>query len=106
MVEIKDPPPSKQAAGRAYWAETTSELRTAHPGAWGLTGNWSIGVSTSIRQGKYVAFFPASTPKDAREGYVSQHWEIRTAANGDARNDVYVRWLGPVVGCDCEWCGA
>lgn len=95
-MEFVEPPPEKNGQRSARWREIAATLKE-NPGKWGIVGNFSPGVATSIRRGQYKAFWPADqtfTPTEAQV-YMKQHWEVTTRkTDKGSRNDVYVRWLG------------
>ena len=90
-MEFVEPPPPKRRNNSSHWANAVTELQ-ANPGKWGLVGNYSIGVSTHIKNGRYPAFYPPGTPDPAE--YVRTHWEVTTRSTEGSRVDVYVRWIG------------
>lgn len=91
-MEFVTPPPQQSRQRSERWVNVVTELK-ANPGEWAKVGNFSPGVATHIRRGKYPAFLDGSdtTP----EVWMKTYWEITTRKtdNGN-RNDVYVRWIG------------
>lgn len=92
-MEFITPPPEKKGQRSERWREIVKTLKE-NKGAWAKVGDFSPGVATHIRRGKYPAFLEDSENMDA-EVYMSQHWEVTTRKMGSGtRNDVYIRWLG------------
>ena len=94
-MEFVTPPPEKKGQKSERWRHIVQQLK-AHPGEWAIVGNYSPGVATHIRRGKYPAFLEDNTltPEQASL-YMSRHWEVTTRkTDSGKRNDVYVRWLG------------
>ena len=91
-MEFVDPPAQQARQRSERWNNIVTELK-ASPMQWAKVGNFSPGVATHIRRGKYPAFLDGcdTTP----EVWMQQHWEITTRKtdNGN-RNDVYIRWIG------------
>jgi hypothetical protein len=92
-MDFVEPPPPKRKTNSEHWVNVVKTLK-AEPGEWGLAGNWSVGVSTHNKTGRYPAFYPTELPKEDREAYIADHWEITTRTNGTNRVDLYVRWIG------------
>lgn len=93
-LEFSNPPQDRREQRTAEWKRITTELR-ANPGQWAKVGNFSPGVATAIRRGKYRAFLDPDDNITEPETYMRQHWEIRTHKTGDGtRNDIYIRWNG------------
>lgn len=95
-MEFIEPPPSKKGAMSDRWINVVAELKTKKD-QWALVGNYSPGVATHLRRGKYPAFMGDFSNFDPAQAalYMQRHWEITTRKthNGD-RNDVYIRWVG------------
>lgn len=91
-MEFTDPPAETRGERSAHWIGVVEQLK-ANPGQWALVGNYSPGVATQIRRGKYRAFVPQDV--DAPEVYMSHNWEVTTRKtdNGN-RNNVFIRWVG------------
>jgi len=99
-MEFKDPPTAFRPRRRPTekWDKIRDEL-VKNPNQWGLIGNFSLGVGTHIRQGRYGSLIPQSVSTDeGRAEYMKKHWEVATRRTGTT-NDVYIRWIGE--GCDC-----
>lgn len=92
-MEFAEPPMQQGRARSEKWVNIVAELK-AHKGEWAKVGNFSPGVATHIRRGKYPAFLDECDQPDAGS-YMASHWEVTTRKtdNGN-RNDVYIRWLG------------
>lgn len=90
-MDFVEPPPPKRRNNSAHWVDSIDQLKD-NPGKWGRVGNYSIGVSTHIKKGRYPLFYPPGTPDP--EAYVRDHWEVTTRSTGDGRVDLYVRWIG------------
>lgn len=94
-MEFTTPPPEKKGQRSERWINIVAELKQ-HKGEWALVGNFSPGVATHIRRGKYPAFLEDWTGSgEQADIYMKQHWEITTRkTDSGKRNNVYVRWLG------------
>ena len=91
-MEFQEPPPERRRQRSPHWENVVAELR-ANPMQWAKAGNYSPGVSTHIRQGKYPSFVPAGT-EDAAD-YMRDHWEVTTRkTDSGKRIDIYIRWIG------------
>ena len=90
-MEFKEPPPLKRQGSKEHWINTVKELKD-NPQQWGLVGNYSIGVSTHIKNGRYPAFFPAGEQEPTE--YLKKHGEVTTRSTSPSRVDVFVRWIG------------
>lgn len=91
-MEFAEPPMQQGRQRSEKWVNIVKELKE-RKGEWAKVGNFSPGVATHIRRGKYPAFLDGcDTPVDL---WMSSHWEVTTRKtdNGN-RNDVYIRWLG------------
>lgn len=92
-MEFVDPPTKAIQERSDKWKEIVWELRH-NRGNWGLVGNYSPGVATQIRRGKYKAFI-AEDAIESAEVYMRNHWEITTRkTNNGNRNDIYIKWIG------------
>lgn len=92
-MEFMTPPPEKRGQRSEKWRNIVTELK-ANKGEWALVGNYSPGVATHLRRGKYPAFLEGSENMDPAL-FMPQHWEVTTRkTDSGRRNDVYVRWLG------------
>jgi len=89
-MKFVSPPPTKLKGNSDHWVQVVEELKK-NPNEWGLAGNYSIGVSTHIKKGRYKAFYPEGTHMPMV--YVAQNWEITTRTNGNNRVDIYIRWV-------------
>lgn len=94
-MQFVDPPPEARGERTKRWEEIVAMLR-AHRGEWALVGNFSPGIATAIRRGKYKAFLDGVyNDEHLAHLHMKQHWEVTTRKTDDGkRNDVYVRWLG------------
>ncbi len=94
-MEFVDPPVYERKARSDHWLHVVAELK-GHKGEWAKVGNYSPGVATNIRRGKYPAFLGGwEGDTDQLMLFMGRHWEVRTSkTNGGNKNDVYVRWLG------------
>lgn len=91
-MEFVTPPPEKKGQRSQKWRDIVAALKS-NKGEWALVGNFSPGVATHIRRGKYPAFLDGcDTPVDL---WMQSHWEVTTRKTDNGkRNDVYIRWLG------------
>jgi hypothetical protein len=95
-VTRKRPPTSK-------WVEIVDSLKD-NPDKYGLVGNFSLGVGSHIRKGKYASLVPIDIrDPEGRAEYMEQHWNVVSRRNGEDRADIYIKWIGE--GCRCESCG-
>lgn len=102
MIFSELPPSSRKRPPSDKWAEIVATLKK-NPDKYGLVGNFSLGVGSHIRRGRYSALVPSEIrDKEDRETYISEHWDIVTRRNGTDRADVYIKWIGE--GCGCESC--
>lgn len=94
-MEWVDPPPNRKGARSQHWREVVVALK-AQPSIWAKVGNYSPGVATNIRRGKYPAFLGGVDASiDDVEMYMNHHWEITTSKTDEGkRNDIFIRWLG------------
>jgi hypothetical protein len=91
-VQFSEPPLARKKTVSQKWVDIVAELKS-NPNQWALVGNYSPGVATHIRRGRYPAFLPEGETN--KEPYMGQHWEITTRkTDNGSRNDVYIRWLG------------
>lgn len=94
MAEIvqQDPPETHQAARRVNWTEVVATLK-ATPNTWYRVGEFSPGVATYLKAGRYKALYPDDVVH--APSYISQHYEIttRVARPGEPRVDLFMRWL-------------
>ena len=93
-MQFVNPPEPKQRRSNEHWRNVVKELK-ASPEQWGLVGNYSIGVATHIRNGRYPAFLDGwqGSPEQTAL-YMARHWEVTTRKTPDGRNDLYIRWIG------------
>lgn len=92
-MEFVTPPPEKKGQRSQKWREIVATLKEKK-GEWALVGNFSPGVATHIRRGKYPAFLE-DCDHDQHGVYMAAHWEVTTRKTDNGkRNDVYIRWLG------------
>lgn len=90
-MEFQNPPERKRRRSE-HWTNVVKTLRE-NPNEWANVGNYSPGVATHIKNGKYVAFLESA---DGIEPLVwmKQHWEIRTSKTDNARRaDIFIRWI-------------
>lgn len=94
-MEFVSPPPETRGPRSERWIKVVAELKQ-NPGEWALVGNFSPGVATHIRRGKYPAFLTGvDSSQEGAHLYMNRHWEITTRkTNEGKRNDIYIRWLG------------
>lgn len=92
-MEFVTPPPERKGQRSQKWREIVAALKEKK-GEWALVGNFSPGVATHIRRGKYPAFLE-DCDNDQHGVYMAAHWEVTTRKTDNGkRNDVYIRWLG------------
>ena len=91
-MEFTEPPLMKHQKSRQHWTDIVQQLKD-NKEKWALVGNYSPGVATHIRRGKYPAFLAADNP-GTPEGYMRAHWEVTTRKTGEGRNDIFIRWMG------------
>lgn len=94
-MEFVTPPPERRGQRSHKWREIVAALKE-HPQEWALIGNFSPGVATQIRRGKYPAFVEGweGSPEQIQL-YMNRHWEVTTRkTDSGKRNDLYLRWLG------------
>ena len=91
-MEFTEPPLMKHQKSRKHWTEIVQQLKD-NPGKWALVGNYSPGVATHIRRGKYPAFLETHDTPDKNLAYMTKHWEVTTRKTGEGRNDVFIRWI-------------
>lgn len=93
-MEFIDPPEDKRQQRTAEWQRIVTELK-AHPSEWAKVGNFSPGVATAIRRGKYRAFTADAPEYEDPEAYMTRNWQIRSSKTSDGtRNDIFIRWIG------------
>lgn len=91
-MEFITPPPQQSRQRSQRWVTIVEELK-ARPNEWAKVGNFSPGVATHIRRGKYPAFLDGCDKSP--ELWMQDRWEVTTRkTDGGNRNDVYIRWLG------------
>lgn len=92
-MEFTNPPPQRRRRRSEKWESNVRELK-ANPGEWGLVGNYSPGLATHIRHGRYPSFLPAVTPDDPRR-YMDEHWQVTTRKTDQGRRcDIWIKWIG------------
>lgn len=102
MIFSELPPVVRKRPPTPKWSEIVDQLKK-NPSQYGLVGNFSLGVGSHIRRGKYASLVPADVrDPDDRVEYMEKHWDIVTRRNGIDRADVYIKWIG--VDCGCESC--
>lgn len=95
-MEFIEPPPEKKGQRSERWSSIVARLKE-NPNEWALVGNFSPGVATHIRRGKYPAFLPETrfASDFAVNAYMKSNWDITTRKTDNGkRNDVYIRWIG------------
>ena len=92
-MEFTEPPLMKHQKSRKHWTEIVQQLKD-NPGKWALVGNYSPGVATHIRRGKYPAFLEKPGSAEEMLDYMTKHWEVTTRKTGEGRNDIFIRWIG------------
>lgn len=91
-MQFVTPPPQKKGQKSERWRNVVAELK-ANKGEWALIGNYSPGVATHIRRGKYAAFLEGCDIEP--RVFIAQHWDVTTRKTDEGRrNDIYIRWLG------------
>lgn len=108
-VSFGDPAPLNRWEGND-WVQVVEKCK-ARKGEFGHVGQFSTGIASHLRSGRYKAFLPEALhdadPDEKRE-YMRGHWEVTTRTytpprkggrKGDDeptynRCDVYVKWLG------------
>lgn len=91
-MEFVTPPPEKKGQRSQKWREIVDALKEKR-GEWALVGNFSPGVATHIRRGKYPAFLDGCDRSP--DLWMQAHWEVTTRKTDNGkRNDVYIRWIG------------
>lgn len=90
-MEFVDPGPAKAAVRSEHWANVVKELR-ANPGKWALVGEYSPGVATHIRRGKYPAFIPEGTPDPER--FMGKNYEVTFRKTEGRKGNLYIRFTG------------
>lgn len=94
-MEFVSPPPEAKGERSKRWQEIVTSLKE-HRGEWALVGNFSPGVATHIRRGKYAAFLEEFQGDEQQMSlYMSRNWDITTRkTDGGKRNDIYIRYIG------------
>ena len=93
-MEKMEPPPTARSERSEEWRNKVATMK-ANKGEYYKVGDYSPGVATHIRRGKYKAFLDGQhMSDDEAEAYMKRHWEITTRKTTDGRNDVFVCWLG------------
>lgn len=93
MVHVEEPPPSRQHHSDIPWTEIVATINEA-AGRFHLIGEFSPGVATHIRQGRYKAFIPDGT--DDPQAYMAREYEVTTRnvpGEGRQRIMLYIRKL-------------
>ena len=92
-MEFATPPPERKGQRSERWRDIVKELKD-NKGQWAKVGDFSPGVATHIRRGKFPAFLDDSENINP-DVFMQQHWEVTTRKiEGGKRNDIYIRWLG------------
>lgn len=94
-MEFVDPPVEGRGERSQRWRNIVASLKE-RPGEWALVGNFSPGVATHIRRGKYRAFLDGLDENvHSPESHMQRNWEVTTRKTDSGnRNDVYIRWIG------------
>ena len=94
-MEFVNPPPEERGERSKRWEEIANTLRERR-GEWALVGNFSPGIATALRRGKYKAFLTENDNDPTKAHlHMKQHWEITTRkTDNGSRNDIYIRYLG------------
>ena len=95
-MEFGTPPPEKRRQRSPKWVDRIAAMKS-NPGQWALVGEYSPGLATHLRQGKYPSFIPdgVADSDEARRRYMSDHWEITTRKKNDGKRcDLWIRWVG------------
>lgn len=104
-VSFGDPAPVQRWEG-TDWDGVVEKLQ-ARPDEYGHVGQFSTGIASHIRAGRYKAFLPEAlhdADPDEKRTYMRQHWEVTTRVVKPKRKrdeepiynrcDVFVKWLG------------
>ena len=95
-VEFRTPEaPVSRFRPRVDWAAVVKTLK-ADPGEWGYVGDFSSGLASSIRAGRYQQFHPHGDDEEKARAYMRRHWEVtvRKVKDDSGRYETYLRWLG------------
>lgn len=93
------PPATVRARKSSKWIDIVEQVKqltdNEETEGWAYVGEYSPGVATHIRRGKYKQFLPDDLQGISPEVYMSLHWEVTTRKTGDGwKNAVYIRWIG------------
>lgn len=93
MVTKQAPPASSSPKQNINWPAAVAEMKQ-NKKEWHLLGEFSPGIATHMRKGKYKAFLPAGETNP--QAYMEQHWEFtsRVVQPGFPRVNIYCRWMG------------
>ena len=106
-VSFGDPQPVSRWEGND-WPKVGAALK-ARKGKFGHVGQFSTGIASHLRSGRYKAFLPEAlhdADPDEKRAYMRDHWEVTTRTvpppkrrktDDDPlynRCDVYIKWLG------------
>lgn len=96
VVFFEDNPPKSETYRKPlseHWVTVARELQE-NVGKWANVGNYALGVSTRIKQGRYKAFLPdhEMNPTQA-ERYMAMRYEVTTRKTGSGRTDIWMRAL-------------
>lgn len=95
MMEFDDSPPLGFRQQRAaFWRNAVKELQ-AMPGQWGKVGEYSPGIATQLRKGKYSYFLDGKPESMEPETWMRSRWDIHAKKlPGQRRDEVWIRWNG------------
>jgi len=92
-MKKQQPPPTKKFTKIVDWATVVAAC-TVEPGEWFLVGEFSEGLASHLRVGRYKHFYPEGTKDPA--AYMKKRWEFtarKVEGSDPPRVDLYVRAL-------------
>lgn len=95
-IELREPSPMpNRAEGSVDWDAVAAELKAAK-NEWGYVGDFSSGVASHLRAGRYRQFHPHADDPEKARAYMSRHWQVtvRKVKPDNGLYEVYIRWLG------------
>lgn len=96
-IQFREPGPVRPPReGETDWTAVVETLKQ-HKGEWALVGEYSQGVASHIRSGRYQQFHPHGSERDKAALYMERHWEVTLRKERDDQTGVrslYIRWLG------------
>jgi hypothetical protein len=100
MIFSEPPEVTRKRPPTLKWTAIAESLKE-NPGKYGLVGNFSLGVGSHIRKGKYASLVPLEIrDADERADYMERHWNVTTRRSGIDRADIYIVWIGEDCGCE------